>query len=157
MNWLTKRWRRCFWRFVLFLVAVTAVYCINPSNVELFLRTWFHREIIIFDLVRQKNGFPLLYGEVQVREPKEKSINTKIHVRLDWSCLPVDTFLWPTIKIILRPMWTGFLLIWPLFKLSIFPFFSPFPFWLRTKQWLFKRVRKETHLRKAINPQICRP
>ena len=33
---------------ILFFVAVTAIYCINPSNVELFVHT--------FSLVRQKNG-----------------------------------------------------------------------------------------------------
>ena len=36
-------------------------------------------------------GFHFNKGEVQVRGPKEKSINTAIHVWLDWSCLPVDT------------------------------------------------------------------
>ena len=58
MNWLTNKkvTKILLW---IFLVAVTAIYCINPSNVELFLHTWFHREIIIFDLVRQKNGLPL--------------------------------------------------------------------------------------------------
>ena len=60
MNWLTnKKVAKILCGFVLFLVAVTAIYCINPSNVELFLRTWFHREIIIFDLVCQKNGLSL--------------------------------------------------------------------------------------------------
>ena len=31
------------------------------------------REIIIFDLVRRKNGLPLQQGEGQMREPKGKS------------------------------------------------------------------------------------
>ena len=53
MNWLTNK------KVTKMLVAVTAVYCINPSNVELFVHTWFHREIIIFNLVRKKNGLPL--------------------------------------------------------------------------------------------------
>ena len=43
----------------LFLVAIAAIYCINPSNVEVFVHTWFHRELINFDNVRQKNGLPL--------------------------------------------------------------------------------------------------
>ena len=58
-NWLTKKGDKDAFVDVLFLVAVTAVYCINPSNKELFLHTWFHREIIIFDLVRKKYGLPL--------------------------------------------------------------------------------------------------
>ena len=62
---------------------MTAVYCIIPSNVELFLHIWFHRQIIIFDLVPQKNGHPLLKEEVQVQEPKEKFIDTKVQVRLE--------------------------------------------------------------------------
>ena len=45
--------------FVLFLVAVTAIYCTDPSNVELFAHTRFKRELTIFDLIHQKNGLPL--------------------------------------------------------------------------------------------------
>ena len=60
MNLLTnKKVTDAFRGFTLFLVAVTAIYCINPANFELFVHTWFHRVLIIFDLVRQKNGLPL--------------------------------------------------------------------------------------------------
>ena len=60
MNWLTnKKVTKMFLWIYLFLVAVTAIYCINPSNVVLFAHTWFGSEIIIFDLVRQKIELPL--------------------------------------------------------------------------------------------------
>ena len=58
MNWLTNEKVTKMLSWILFLVAVTAIYCIKPSNVELFVHTWFHRESIIFDLVRQNNGLP---------------------------------------------------------------------------------------------------
>ena len=47
--------------FILFLVAVAAFYCINPSNVafELFVDTWFYSELVRIDHVRQKNGLLL--------------------------------------------------------------------------------------------------
>ena len=45
--------------FILFLVAVAAIYCINPSNIEFFVHAWFYRELVNIDHVRQKNGFLL--------------------------------------------------------------------------------------------------
>ena len=51
MNWLTnKKVTKILCGYILFLVAVIAIYCIKPSNVELFLHTWFHREIIFHPL-----------------------------------------------------------------------------------------------------------
>ena len=45
--------------FILFLVAVTAIYFIKPLNAEFFIHTWFHRELVNFSHVRQKNRLPL--------------------------------------------------------------------------------------------------
>ena len=44
---------------MLFLVVAAGIYCINPSNVEFFVNTWFYRELVNLDHVRQKIGLPL--------------------------------------------------------------------------------------------------
>ena len=43
MNWLKNKMgdTDAFRGFILFLVAVTAIYCFNPSNVELFVHNGF--------------------------------------------------------------------------------------------------------------------
>ena len=42
MNWLKNKWvTDAFHGFILFLFVVTAIYCFNPSNVELFVRNGF--------------------------------------------------------------------------------------------------------------------
>ena len=57
MNWLTNKGNKDALReFTLLLVTATAIYCINPSNVDFSVHTWFHRERTIYDLVRQKDG-----------------------------------------------------------------------------------------------------
>ena len=61
---------------MLFLVVAAGIYCINPSNVEFFVNTWFYRELVNLDHVRQKIGLPLQLGEVEIRKQKEKSFET---------------------------------------------------------------------------------
>ena len=43
MNWLKIGEKDALCGFILFSVAVAAIYFISPSHVEFFVHTWFHR------------------------------------------------------------------------------------------------------------------
>ena len=43
--------------FILFLITVAGIYCINPLNVEFFVHTWFYRELVNSIMFTRKLGF----------------------------------------------------------------------------------------------------
>ena len=62
---LANRWQRCFCGFIVFLVAIVSIYCINPSNVEFFEHTWFHRELVKSIMFARKMGFHFNKGKLK--------------------------------------------------------------------------------------------
>ena len=91
MNWLKNKWvTDAFHGFILFLFVVTAIYCFNPSNVELFVRNGFIGSWSLSILFARKMNFHFILGEAEIRERREKSFEIKSFksvIKYQWKIL----------------------------------------------------------------------